>query len=193
MNYAAFFTYVVILTFTPGPNNLMSMEEGKRVGFRKSLLFVSGIFVSLLIMAIVTLLFTDSLRSYVPTIEPEFKALGSAYILFLVWKMFGSSKTGGKEHHAHRLAFVSGMILNFSNVKTLLFLITGYSSYVLTAYESFGIAILFGLLMCLAGLCALLLWASLGSLFNRFFRRHEKAVNLVLAILLVYTAVEIWL
>ncbi|WP_100487799.1 LysE family transporter [Sporolactobacillus pectinivorans] len=193
MNYSAFLTYVIILTFTPGPNNLMSMEEGKRVGFRKSLQFVSGIFVSFLMLAIVTLIFTDSLKDYVPAIEPWFKVLGSAYLLYLVWKMFGSSNAMDRENDLHRIAFFSGMILNFSNIKTMLFLLTGYSSYILTAYQSFNIAIMFGLLMCIVGLCSLLLWASLGSLFNRFFHRHEKVVNTVLAILLVYSAIEIWL
>ena len=38
-----FLTYAVITAATPGPNNLMSMSNGGRLGFRRALPFNFGI------------------------------------------------------------------------------------------------------------------------------------------------------
>ncbi len=43
-NFSAFLSYVIITTFTPGPNNIMSMSNASRYGFRKSLPFNVGVF-----------------------------------------------------------------------------------------------------------------------------------------------------
>lgn len=193
MNLIAFLSYVIILAFTPGPNNLMSLEESKRVGFRNSFPFMEGLLAGFLILAIATLLFTDNLSTYIPSIEPYLKAAGSAYILYLVWRLFGKSDSEGKNGKSNQQLFLSGLILNLSNLKVMLYFLTGYISFILPTYENFWTALLLGLFLCFAGTCSNLLWASFGSLFKRFFSRYERIVNIVMAILLVYSAVEIWL
>ncbi|HWJ02835.1 MAG TPA: lysine transporter LysE, partial [Verrucomicrobiae bacterium] len=35
-NFAAFLSYVLVTSFTPGPNNIMSMSNASRYGFKKS-------------------------------------------------------------------------------------------------------------------------------------------------------------
>jgi hypothetical protein len=37
-NFAAFLSYVLVTTFTPGPNNIMSMSNASRYGFKKSII-----------------------------------------------------------------------------------------------------------------------------------------------------------
>jgi threonine/homoserine/homoserine lactone efflux protein len=191
MDGLAFLSYVVILAFTPGPNNLMSLEESKRFGFRKSFPFMEGLLAGFLILAVAALIFTDWLLRSMPTVEPLLKAVGSAYILYLVWKLFASGATRSASE-SNRQLFLAGLILNLSNVKVMLYFLTGYSSFILPAYENFWIALLFGLLLCFAGACSNLLWACFGSLFKAFFARHELSINIVMAILLIYSAVEIW-
>jgi hypothetical protein len=46
----AFLSYVLLTTFTPGPNNIMSMSMASRHGLRRSLPFTSGIFVGFLLV-----------------------------------------------------------------------------------------------------------------------------------------------
>lgn len=43
-NFAAFISYALITTFTPGPNNIMSMSNASRYGFKKSIMFNVGVF-----------------------------------------------------------------------------------------------------------------------------------------------------
>lgn len=193
MDFVAFLSYVVILAFTPGPNNLMSLEESKRIGFRNSFPFMEGLLAGFLILAVATLLFTDNLITYMPSVEPYLKAVGSVYILYLVWKMFGRSHTAERKERSNRQLFLSGMFLNLSNVKVMLYFLTGYISFILPAYENFWTALLFGVFLCFAGACSNLLWGSFGSLFKRFFNRYARIVNIVMAVLLIYSAIEIWL
>ena len=42
-NWFAFLTYAVITAATPGPNNIMSMSNGGRLGFKGALPFNFGI------------------------------------------------------------------------------------------------------------------------------------------------------
>lgn len=39
--------YVLVTTFTPGPNNILAMSHGVQSGFRRTLGFLAGIFADL--------------------------------------------------------------------------------------------------------------------------------------------------
>ena len=42
-NTAAFLSYVFIVTFTPGPNNITSMASANTSGYRRTLEFIRGV------------------------------------------------------------------------------------------------------------------------------------------------------
>ena len=44
-NWISFLTYAVVTAVTPGPNNILSMSNGNRKGFRGALPFNIGILV----------------------------------------------------------------------------------------------------------------------------------------------------
>lgn len=44
-NWISFLTYAVVTAVTPGPNNILSMSNGNRKGFRGALPFNFGILV----------------------------------------------------------------------------------------------------------------------------------------------------
>ena len=50
-NWISFLTYAVVTAVTPGPNNILSMSNGNRKGFRGALPFNFGILVGLLYLA----------------------------------------------------------------------------------------------------------------------------------------------
>ena len=51
----------------------------------------------------------------------------------------------------------------------------------------------FALLLAFIGFVFCLCWAAFGSVFRRLFSRHARAVNMVMALLLVYCAVSLFL
>ena len=126
MNFAAFLSYVILTSITPGPNNIMSMTNAGRYGFRRSLPFNFGVFAGFLVVMAGCALFSSLLYEAVPAIEPYMLCAGAAYILWLafhVWRSdAGPSETGDASN-----SFAAGAALQFVNVKVILYGITSSS------------------------------------------------------------------
>jgi threonine/homoserine/homoserine lactone efflux protein len=81
------------VAYTPGPNNIMSMNNAKNVGFKKGIIFNFGIFVGFFVVMILCLISSTVLYTLVPKIQLPMKILGAAYMVYLVIKTFVPSKT----------------------------------------------------------------------------------------------------
>ena len=79
----AFLTYAVITAATPGPNNIMSMSNAGRLGFRRALPFNLGIWVGFTIVMVLCTLFCTALSALIPAIRLPMLVLGAAYMLYL--------------------------------------------------------------------------------------------------------------
>ena len=90
-------------------------------------------------------------------------------------------------------SFLAGMILQFMNPKIYIYAITAMSLYILPAFHSAGALIGFTLVLTVIGASGSFVWAVCGSAFCGFFARHTRAVNLIMALLLVYCAVSLFL
>ncbi|RAS75404.1 LysE family transporter [Priestia endophytica] len=191
MNFTAFLSYIIITSITPGPSNLLMMNEARRFGFKRSLPFNIGILSGFIILGIVTSLLTTSLYKWIPMIEPYFKVVGAVYLLYLAWKI-AFSKGGKKEDIDNQSSFFSGLFFQILNVKSILYFLTALSTFVLP-YSGSNITIFF--FMCLTiviGCVALLLWAVFGSAFKKIFSKYNKTINIVMCLLLVYSAITIF-
>jgi threonine/homoserine/homoserine lactone efflux protein len=187
----AFLTYIIITAYTPGPNNIMSMSNASRYGFRKSLPFNWGIFAGFSIVMILCTAFSRALFAWIPAIKPYMLALGAAYMLHLAWKTFRSSASIEiKDTGSNR--FTSGMLLQFVNPKIYIYGITAMSSFILPRTGAPMALLGFSLFLAFVGFTGTLCWAAFGSLFYRLFSKHTKAVNTVMAVLLVYCAASLF-
>ncbi|MED4073739.1 LysE family transporter [Priestia endophytica] len=191
MNFTALLSYIIITSITPGPSNLLMMNEARRFGFKRSLPFNIGILSGFIILGIVTSLLTTSLYKWIPMIEPYFKVVGAVYLLYLAWKI-AFSKGGKDEDIDNQSSFFSGLFFQILNVKSILYFLTALSTFVLP-YNGSNITIFF--FMCLTiviGCVALLLWAVFGSAFKKMFSKYNKTINIVMCLLLVYSAITIF-
>ncbi len=80
-----------------------------------------------------------------------------------------------------------------TNVKVMIFLIIGYTSFIMPVYSDQQAVIALGLVMCLSCSAANIVWALAGAALAHFFKQYERQMNWVLAALLVFSAAEIWL
>ena len=117
----AFLTYAVVTAATPGPNNIMSMSNGNRLGFRGALPFNFGIWAGFTIVMVACTLFCTALSTLIPTIRLPMMILGAAYMLYLAWGTFRSSDVIQEDHS--REGFLSGLLLQFINPKIYLYCI----------------------------------------------------------------------
>ena len=189
MNFAAFLSYVILTSITPGPNNIMSMTNAGRYGFRRSLPFNFGVFAGFLVVMAGCALFSSLLYEAVPAIEPYMLCAGAAYILWLafhVWRSdAGPSETGDASN-----SFAAGAALQFVNVKVILYGITAMSSFILPYYKTFATILFFIIFLAFMGFACTLCWSAFGAVFEMFFSKYRKPFNAAMALALVWCAVS---
>ena len=176
-------------TFTPGPNNIMSMSNASRYGFRRSLPFNFGVFAGFLVVMSLSALFSSLLYDVIPSVKPLMLYVGAAYILWLAWTVWRDAphEKGGR---AVTNTFLSGMALQFVNVKVILYCITTMSSFILPHYHGLPVIAAFIIFLAFVGFACTLCWALFGALFELLFKKYSRPVNAVMALLLVYCAVS---
>ena len=190
--WISFFTYAVVTAVTPGPNNILSMSNGSRKGFRGALPFNLGIFAGFSLVMILCTAFCSLLSAWIPRIKLPMLLAGGCYMLYLAWETFRSS--GSLEEDHSRDGFLSGILLQFINPKIYIYCVMSMEAYILPYYQGRPLALLgFALMLAFIGFLFTLLWSAFGSLFKRLFSAHGKAVNTVMALLLVYCAVSLFL
>lgn len=187
-----FIVYCFVTAYTPGANNLLSMSNAARLGFRRSIQFNFGILAGFSVVMTVCAIFSTVLYSMLPRLKLIMQVLGAVYMLYLAWKVWKSASISGSGSGTEA-SFLSGMILQFANPKIYVYAITAMSLYILPVYPSVGAVAGFTVLLSLIGASGSFVWAVFGAAFCRFFSRHAKAVNSVMALLLIYCAVSLFL
>lgn len=190
MNYAAFLSYIVLTAFTPGPNNIMAMSNASKHGFKGGFRFNLGVLFGFLIVMSICAAFTSLLYEFVPQIEPFMLVIGAAYILWLAWTVWRDKPNTEKKSVMSVNSVVAGMLLQFINVKVILYGVTGISTFLLPHFKGFWSLFPFVLLMSFVGFSGTCCWALFGTLFEVFFNKRKKLLNLILALWLIYCALS---
>ena len=190
--WARFFLYVLVTAGTPGPNTLSSMSNGSRLGFRRTLPYIFGIWAGFSIVSTACTLLCGTLDALIPAIRKPMLVLGACYILYLAWKTW---RAGAVSDTADvRASFRDGFFLQFVNPKIYIYCIVSMQSYVLPLYQGQPVILfLFALLLAFFGFCLNLCWAGFGSLLRVLFSRYAAVVNKVMALLMVWCAVRLFL
>ncbi len=192
-NWIGFLTYAVITAVTPGPNNLMSMSNAGRLGFHRALPFNLGIWAGFTVVMAACTLLSQFLYAVLPVIKTPMLFLGAGYMLYLAWKTFRSP--GELEaREAAKSGFFSGLALQFINPKIYIYCILSMETYILPFYQDQPLPLLlFALLLAFIGFAFTLCWAAFGSAFRILFSRYAKVTNTVMALLLVWCAISLFL
>lgn len=191
-NLSAFISYVIITIFTPGPNTIMSMTNAAHYGLKKSYPFNIGIFVGFFIIMMLCSFFSVALFRFIPSIKPVMTYIGAAYILWLAWKIYNNKPHAVEENKSNTATFRSGLLLQFFNIKVILFGITVVSTFIIPYYNSWVDLSAFSALLALISLSATFCWAIFGSIFQKILVKHEKSFNIIMSLLLVYCAVSLF-
>lgn len=191
-SWVTFLTYAIVTAVTPGPNNIMSMSNGGRKGFQGALPFNFGILAGFSAVMILCTAFCSLLSTWIPKIKTAMLIVGACYMLYLAWETFRSSDAIEENHS--RDGFLSGLLLQFVNPKIYIYCIMSMEAYILPFYTGQPLRLLgFALLLAFIGFVFTLLWSAFGSVFKWLFSSHAKLVNTVMALLLVYCAVSLFL
>lgn len=149
-SWVSFLTYAVVTAVTPGPNNIMSMSNGSRRGFRGALPFNFGILAGFSVVMILCTAFCSLLSAWIPKIKTPMLIVGACYMLCLAWETFRSSDAIEEDHS--RDGFLSGLLLQFINPKIYIYCIMSMEAYILPFYHGQLLPLLgFALFLALVG------------------------------------------
>ena len=190
-NLTAFLSYVLVISFTPGPNVVLSMVNANKFGFRKTFKFLLGIFVGFFIIMFISNYFNLLLFNIIPKIKPFMGILGAAYMTFLAILIIKSKDTSEEKVDERLNSFFTGLSLQFINPKLILYALTVSSNFIVPYYKSNMILLFFTIFLSSLILISVSLWALSGALFKKFLSRYRKPFNLVMGLLLLYGAISI--
>lgn len=189
---SAFLTYTLITALTPGPNNILALNSVNQHGLKRSSRVLLGMSAGFLIIMLICAAFTFTLISVLPSITGWLRWVGAAYILWLAWRI-ATSAPASSNPEARPLSFWVSFWLQFANVKIILYGITALSTFVLPHTHDIRVVLSVSLILAFIGCMGNLCWALMGHVFQAAFQRHGRALNVALALLLIYCAIRMFI
>lgn len=185
----SFLPYALITGFTPGPNNILAFDTVSRDGWRRGRPMLLGISSGFLCVMVLCAVVCFELARLLPVVTGILKYVGAAYLVWLGLHIL-LSKSGGQPQ-AKGSSFWTGFLLQFANVKIILYALTVYSGYVLPVSQSLWVLLTAALFNTAAGLCGTFAWAFAGGVLQRFIAKHRTAFNAAMAAALFWCAVTL--
>lgn len=188
MSLLSFFLYVFVTSFTPGPNNIMAMVFANRFGLRNTIRFCLGVSAGFFVIMILCSYFNLLLHQYIPRVELIMTIIGVIYMLFLAFKIMTSKSDDPNHKDGKHNGFLIGMLLQFINPKGILYGVTVISTFILPYHTSHASLIFFSILLAFVGFLSTFCWSVFGSIFQSFLAKYRNQFNVIMALLLVYSA-----
>ena len=192
-NLTAFLSYVLIANFTPGANTIISMSNAGRYGFKKSIMFNVGVFFGVFTIFVLSSIFSVILYDYIPSIKSIMAYVGAAYILWLAWQIYKSNPQNDDKTQKCTNTLLSGLLLQFVNPSVIIYSLATVSTFIMPYYKSTFTLLYFSLILAFIGFLGTCCWALFGSIFQKFLIKNYKIVNIVMAVLLVYCSISLFL
>lgn len=187
----SFLLFVFVSSFTPGPNNFLAMTYAKQYGLKRSITFCLGVAFGFFIITSLCSFFNIVLINILPLIEFPLKILGVAYMLYLAFKILTSKGNTDTNEKSNKNLFLVGIMLQFVNPKGILFGLTVVSTFILPYYHSYSSYLCFSLFLGIVGLMSTFSWCLFGSMFQKLLLKHNRIFNIIMAVLLVFSAISI--
>lgn len=218
MSLLSLLLYCVVVTFTPGPTNIVILSIAQGEGTRRALVFSAGAAAAFALMLAASAALNSLLAELLPAVQPVLQLVGGAYMLYLAWKVYGmdvgrdvgqdmgDAPAGGTDGGASpgtpdaptvrgaaprsgRALFVTGFLMQFVNPKVVMFTLTVMPSFVALAQGSRGGVAAGVAAVSVIGWAAFAAWVGFGALLRRFLSAYRRVVNVLMALFLVYCAV----
>ncbi|MDR7343870.1 threonine/homoserine/homoserine lactone efflux protein [Pantoea alhagi] len=188
----SFFSYVTVMSITPGPNNLLLATSGVNFGLRRTLPMIGGFLLGCLVQLLLLALALDLLLGWMDAIRKPLTLLGCGWMLWLSWKIWRSAAPT-LQANVRPMTTLGGALFQAVNPKAWLMV----SNVALIYIADNGIVtVLTG--YALLNLPCILLWAFLGERLSVLLAVEWKRrlFNSVMAVSLALTALwmlyEVW-
>ncbi len=186
---SGFIIYIIVSIFTPGPNNIYASFSSSKIGFKKTMPFMIGIFLGTTLIFVITAFLNIVLYTYMETAFRYVGIIGGLFIIYLSIVM-ATKHTKKTNLHQKEKQFMIAIMFNFINPKTIIFGIT-VATYYIEVGLSKSYIYMFTLLMGVLCYLAVIVWGLLGVYFSKILNKHSVIFNVSMALLLAYSGVVI--
>lgn len=191
----SFFIFMVSMSITPGPNNMMLAASGVNFGFNKTIMHILGIPFGVLTMLGAVAAGLGVIFQKFPIIHQSLKVIGSAYLLYLSYRLAISKTSKNNEEDLNRpMTFIEASLFQFVNPKAWIFSITTIGSFTANVEDYWLAIVQICIISVLVNIPVTSLWCSFGTVIGKLLS-NEKSVkyfNISMALLMASCVVFIW-
>jgi len=182
--------FAFVMAFTPGPNNIMLAASGVNFGFARTIPHMAGVTVGFVVLVLATGAGLGLIFVAVPALQLVVKIAGSAYLLWLAFKVATAHAAGEAGGPARPFTFWQAAAFQWINPKGLVAAISAIAVYLRPGHQGRDLLIMlavFGLVT----IGSVTTWAGFGVALRRLLREPGRArlFNIVMALLLVASIV----
>ena len=187
--------FAVVSTVSPGGATTLATASGSQFGFRRSIPLMVGIAVGLASLAAGASAGLAGLLLAAPGLLLVMKAAGSAYLLWLAWKVARSGPPNLNANATVPTTLLGGACLLWLNPKGWAMALGAAASFAMLANGPVKLAMLLGATFGLAALASLSLWCAAGIVLARLLKtpRQWRVLNAVLGVLLATSIAPMWM
>ena len=183
-------SFAFVMSFTPGPNNIMLTASGANFGLAHSAPHITGVVVGYAVVLCAAGAGLGALIVAFPAIQTALKIVGAAYMLWLAWKVANAGRAGDDGAEARPPTFLQAAAFQWVNPKGVIIALGGVALFVHpeSAIRDFAFMLA---VFCVATVLSSLTWACFGVTLRTVLRndRHARIFNAVMALLLVASIV----
>lgn len=182
-------SYCLVMSGTPGPNNVMLATSGANFGYRGALPAILGIQSGVFVQTMLMCLGLGSVFIAYPMAQTVLRIAGSVYLIFLAWKLSGASV--GEAHTPKPVSFTEAAVFQALNPKSWVKAVTLASVFMPSGLSTLNAALLVAVIGTLVGTPCSIMWALFGVSIRRLLKdpRKQRVFNLTMGAILLVLAI----
>jgi threonine/homoserine/homoserine lactone efflux protein len=173
-------------SITPGPNNIMIMSSGVNYGVQKSLPHVAGVQIGFLLMLLAIGLGAGVILQQQPMLHQFIKLIGSAYLLYLAWKIASAEPVHINTGNSKPFSFIQAVLFQWVNAKTWVMITGAIAAFTSLQGLYWQQLALIAVVFLLVGIPCSCSWLLFGAALKRLLTapEHRRCFNRIMGSLL---------
>ncbi|GKW50498.1 LysE family translocator [Halomonas sp. NCCP-2165] len=161
--------YMISMTITPGPNNVMLTASGANYGFLRTLPHIFGILGGCFLLFAGIALGLGLLFERFPLVQTALRLIGSAYLLYLAWRIASAPPPDLRRRGEGRpLTFWQAAAFQFANPKAWVMGLALMAGFLPEDGDTWLNALLLAAFAELVALPCIAVWAGFGTAIGRW-------------------------
>ena len=182
-------SYCLVMSATPGPNNVMLATTGANFGGRGAVPAILGIQAGVFVQTMLMCVGLGSVFVAYPMAQQVRRIAGSLYLVYLAWKLSGAAVGGARAPKA--VSFAEAAAFQALNPKSWVKAITVASVFMPEGHNPVVSALLVAVIGAAVGMPCNTLWALFGVSIRRLLKDplKQRIFNLTMGAILLVLAV----